>query len=311
MEKKYAVGADIGGSHISTVLVDIETGTMLAESMAEQKIDNQAPAAEILDGWTAAIQRTMSHITLHQLAGIGLAMPGPFDYAHGVGLFKNVVKFESLYGINVGDELKKRLHLSADMPVRYSNDAMSFAIGECWTGQASAYQNVVAITLGTGFGSAFLTSGVPIIEGERVPAMGYVYNIPYESGIADDYFSTRWFEFEYKTRFGKTCEGVKEIADSAKTDAQAQQLFADFGNNLGAFMIPLLKNFQADYLFIGGNISRAYPLFGPAFEGALQKHAIAINIGRSDLTEQAAMAGSARLLHPDFWLKMQPLLSKI
>lgn len=311
MNKKYAIGADIGGSHISTILIDMEKGIMVAESQAQQKVDNQAPAEDILKNWAVAIRRTMAHATDGQLIGIGFAMPGPFDYKTGVALLKNVAKYESLYGINVGDELKKILRLPPSMPFRYLNDAMSFAIGECWLGEASTYENVMAITLGTGFGSAFLTNGVPIIEGERVPRMGYVYHIPYQNGIADDYFSTRWFIKEYFIRTGIQVSGVKEIADRALYEQQAKKLFADFGTDLGNFLAPLLAGFDGDCLVIGGNISGAYTLFGPWLEDALKNQNIHVEIFVSDLMELAAMTGSARLLDEEFWKEVEPLVSKI
>jgi len=311
MKKKYAIGADIGGSHISTVLVDMEKGSMLIGSHAEQKVDNQAPADEILKNWAIAIRKTMNHANDDELTGIGFAMPGPFDYKTGIAILKNVAKYESLYGINVGDELKKILNLPESMPFRYLNDAMSFAIGECWMGKATDYKNVMAITLGTGFGSAFLTDGVPVIEGNRVPKMGYVYHIPYESAIADDYFSTRWFIAEYAARTGFTCNGVKEIADRAASEDEAKKMFEDFGTNIGNFLAPLLRNFEANCLVIGGNISGAYPLFGLWFENALKKQNISIDIVISELMESAAMAGSARLLDEEFWKDVEPLVSKI
>lgn len=311
MKKHYAIGADIGGSHISTVLIDMEKGSLMAESQAEQKVDNQASSEDILKNWAIAIKRTMEHANNGQLAGIGFAMPGPFDYKTGVALLKNVAKYESLYGINVGDELKKILQLPSSMPFRYINDAMSFAIGECWQGKASAYKNVMAITLGTGFGSAFLTNGVPIIEGDRVPKMGYVYHIPYRNGIADDYFSTRWFIKEYFIRTGIHVSGVKEIADYAQHDKDARAIFADFGLDLGNFLAPLLADFKADCLVIGGNISGAYPLFGASCRQALEQQNIKVNIVVSELMEIAAMTGSARLLDDDFWKDVEPLVSKI
>lgn len=311
MGKKFAIGADIGGSHISTVLIDMEKGCLLPESHAEQKVDNQASSDEILMNWSIAIQKTMDHAKDGELIGIGFAMPGPFDYKSGIALLKNVAKYESLYGINVGDELKKYLNLPASMPFRYLNDAMLFAIGECWMGKASDYKNVVAITLGTGFGSAFLTNGVPVIEGNRVPEMGYVYHIPYKNGIADDYFSTRWFLAEYAVRTGVTCNGVKEIAERAVSEVEAKKMFEEFGTNMGNFLAPLLQNFEAHCLVIGGNISGAYPLFGPSFENALKKQNISIEIVISELMEFAAMAGSARLLDEKFWKGVEPLVSKI
>ena len=311
MGKKYAIGADIGGSHISSVLVDVDHGNIIKESMSEVKVDNQASANEILDKWAAAIAETMLFIDREKLVGIGFAMPGPFDYKNGVALLNNVAKYDHLYGTNVGDELKKRLELPAEMPFRYSNDALSFAIGECWTGKASKYKNVMAITLGTGFGSAFLANGVPVIEGERVPEKGYVYNIPYKNGIADDHFSTRWFVDEYKRRTGKSCAGVKEIADGVSEDDAAKLLFKDFGRNLAKFLSPLLAAFNAECLVIGGNISGAYQLFGNSFQEVLKKEKLNVDVVISELMESAAMVGSARLLDEEFWTKMEPLVAKI
>ncbi|WP_394698139.1 ROK family protein [uncultured Draconibacterium sp.] len=307
----YAVGVDIGGSHISSVVVDVNSGNMLKNSLTEVKVDNQATADEILDKWAAAISESIMSIDRDKLVGIGLAVPGPFDYKNGVALLKNVAKYDSLYGINVGDELKKRLDLPLDFPFRYSNDALSFAVGECWSSQAANYKNVVAITLGTGFGSAFLSNGVPVIEGDRVPESGYVYHIPYKNGIADDYFSTRWFLNEYKNRTGTVCNGVKEIADRVGNDEAAKALFDDFGSNLASFLVPVLANFHADCLVIGGNISRAYPLFSDSFQRVLDERNINIEIMISELMESAAMVGSARLLDDDFWTKMEPLVAKI
>jgi glucokinase len=309
--KKYAIGADIGGSHISSVLIDMKTGQMVPESLAEQKVNNQASADEILSDWAVALRRTMNCVAVDELAGIGFAMPGPFDYKTGVALLKNVAKYDNLYGINVGEELKKLLNLPAEMPFRYLNDALSFAVGECWTGKAAGYNNVVAITLGTGFGSAFLTNGVPVIEGNRVPKMGYVYHIPYENGIADDYFSTRWFIKEYFLRTGIQVSGVKEIAERVNQDEDARQVFEYFGNAIGHFLAPLLLKFEAECLVIGGNISGAYSLFGPSFEKALAESNINVKIKISELMESAAMAGSSRLLDEQFWIEMEPLVSKI
>lgn len=309
--RSYAIGADIGGSHISTVLVEMETGRMVPESLAEQKVNNQASADEILNDWATVLRKTMNCAKVEELAGIGFAMPGPFDYKTGVALLKNVAKYESLYGINVGDELKKRLNLPADMPFRYLNDAISFAIGECWSGKASGYKNVLAITLGTGFGSAFLTNGVPVIEGNRVPKMGYVYNIPYKDGMADDYFSTRWFVNDYFLRTGMRIPGVKEIAQRTNHDVAAQGVFDDFGAAIGHFLAPLLLNFEADCLVIGGNISGAYPLFGASLKRALAERNVNVNIEISELMESAAMVGSSRLLDEKFWKEIEPLVSKI
>ena len=129
MKKKYAIGADIGGSHISSVLVDLENNRMIAGSLSEQKVDNQASAEEILTIWSDTLRKTMHSADTDQLAGIGFAMPGPFDYVRGISLMKNVAKYDNLYGVHIGEELGKMLGLPESIPFRYMNDALSFEIG--------------------------------------------------------------------------------------------------------------------------------------------------------------------------------------
>lgn len=312
MKKNYAIGADIGGSHISAAVVDLENRQIINETRSEQKVDNKASAREILDNWANAIANAMEHIHLDELEGTGFAMPGPFDYNKGIALMdKSVDKYENLYGINVGDELKKRLELSDSMPFRYLNDALAFAVGECWFGKASKYHNVVAVTLGTGFGSAFITNGVPVIEGDRVPEKGYVYRIPYKQGIADDYFSTRWFISEFKKRTGIVCEGVKEIAEYKSRETEVRRLFHDFGNNIGNFLGPILSKFNAGCLVIGGNITGAWALFGPSLNSSFERQNISLPVLISDYMETAAIAGSGRLLDKEYWNKIEPVIAKI
>lgn len=311
MKKKYAIGADIGGSHISSVLVDLENNRMIAGSLSEQKVDNQASAEEILTIWSDTLRKTMHSADTDQLAGIGFAMPGPFDYVRGISLMKNVAKYDNLYGVHIGEELGKMLGLPESIPFRYMNDALSFAVGECWSGKASRCTETVAVTLGTGLGSAFLSRGIPVIEGDRVPEMGYLYHIPYEKGIADEYFSTRWLVAEYALRTGKTCSGVKEIAMLASTDQAAQELLTGFGHDLGMFLSPFLKRFGADCLILGGNITGAYPWFGPELEDAMKGCHVNVFIYISELMESAAMLGSARLLDETFWKEIKPIIAKI
>ena len=80
---------------------------------------------------------------------------------------------------------------------------------------------------------------------------------------------------------------------------------------MAEFLGPWLKKFRADSLVIGGNMTGAYNLFGPAFTKGLQEQGISIEVYLSKLMESAAMIGSARLLNDSFWQKVKPLLSKM
>ena len=310
--KRYAIGADIGGSHISCALVDMDNGRIIEASRAERKIDNHAPSAEILDGWSEALHQTVANSGPYSLAGIGFAMPSPFAYDKGIALFERVAKFESLYGVNVAMELASRLNLPAEIPLRFMNDASAFAVGEAWLGEARGTLKSISVTLGTGFGSAFVSDGVPVVNGKGVPEMGCVWHLPFMEGIADDYFSTRWFISRWATISGEKVSGVKEVADLAVAgQTEAKELFIEFGSNLGRFLRLWLKNFEAEALVIGGNVMGAWQLFGQAFEAELRALNVNTRVIASVLNQNAAIIGSARMLDPVYWTYIEPVLSKM
>jgi glucokinase len=308
MDKHIAIGTDIGGSHISCAAVDLRTGTILRETFAERTVNNQAPADDIIGVWSDALSQSMSGVKSDTIKGIGFAMPGPFDYVKGIAWIKGVSKYENLYGVNVGQAVSEKLKVPEHFLVRFMNDASSFAVGEAWAGSAKDYTRSLSITFGTGFGSAFIADKIPVCDGPEVPRIGCVYHLPYKEGIADDYFSTRWFLREYKRITGKELSGVKELASLAPHDATVMGLFNEFGTDAAGFLAPWLKSFKAEILVVGGNISHAYNLFGEVFESELRNQDWNGPVVLSTLKEDAALLGSAYLLNDDFWKAVQHAL---
>ena len=306
-----AIGIDIGGSHISTGAVDLNINELLPGTCSDSKVDNKASADKILSSWVGAIQQTIDVVGKDEVAGIGFAMPGPFDYANGIALFERVEKYLNLYGVHVDNEIRGRLGLPSSMPVRFINDATAFAIAEAWIGVGKDYPNIIALTLGTGFGSAFIANGIPVLEGETVPEMGCVWHLPFGEGIADDYFSTRWFEKSYLQHTGKTVHGVKEISGLFDSDEVARNLLIEYGSNMGDFLAPWIKKFGAGQIVIGGNITGAFDKFGKYLMQSLVNHNISAGVSLSILKENAAIIGSARLIDNEFFAKVEPLLPKM
>lgn len=305
-----AIGVDVGGSHITCAAVDMDNEKMLPQTITETDVDSNMSADDIFSGWAMAINTCIKKAGNRHLLGIGFGMPGPFEYDKGIGRFENNEKFYSLNGVNVRDAMAQKL--KTDKPLRFMNDASAFALGEAWQGSAAGFSNSVSITLGTGFGSAFISNSVPVVDGSNVPPMGCTWHLPYKDSIADNYFSTRWFEKRFKQLTGKNVKGVKAIAFKASYgNMMAKSIFYEYGRNLGDFLHPWLNLFQADVLVIGGNISAAYNLFGPDFEKALKRNDINTQIRISKLKEHAAIIGSAHLLDDDYWKKIKPVLPKM
>jgi len=308
MKKNIAIGADIGGSHITCAAIDLVSGKILKDTVSERSVNNQAQSSDIINVWADALSGSLKKVQLEDVKGIGFAMPGPFDYVKGICYIRGVAKYENLYGVNVGEAIAGTLKVPDGFLIRFMNDASSFAVGEAWAGSAVNARKSLSITLGTGFGSAFISDRIPIVDGPLVPRIGCVYHLPYREGIADDYFSTRGLLGRYRMLTGKELKGVKELAALAGSDKAVAALFADFGENLAIFLAPWLIGFEAEILVIGGNISHAYNLFGEIFESTLKREKCSCKVALSKLKEDAALLGSAYLLDDDFWKSVQHAL---
>ncbi|KOH42903.1 ROK family protein [Sunxiuqinia dokdonensis] len=308
--KKIAIGVDVGGSHVSSAAFNWESEKFLDKTFAENDLDNHAQSDVIIDSWGKTIAESIRLAGVENIAGVGFAMPGPFDYENGIPRFTGENnKYENIYGLNVPEALRAYLKLPADFPVRFINDATAFAIGEDWAGKAKGSTRSLSITLGTGFGSAFLKDSLPVTTGADVPDQGCIWHLPFESGIADDYFSTRGLIARYKDATGKTVTGAKAVAEAAAHEKEAQLIFDDFGQKLIDLLQPWLQKFGVEVLVIGGNIANAFHLFQPTMNAALQKSGLSLRVELSELKENAAIIGSARLAEPDFWKRVAPCLA--
>lgn len=302
--KKYTIGIDVGGSHISCTAMDMQKQQLLTKTFKREHLSHTDTAENIFKAWAKAINLCVQEVGAENVAGLGFAIPGPFNYRDGISMMEH--KYPALYKKHIPTELKKFI-TEPQLAMRFLNDASAFAVGVSWIDAGKGYDRVVVITLGTGFGSAYIRQGVPIVSGDNVAPEGCFWHLPFKEGIADEYFSTRWFTNTYEKRTGNPIKGVKEVLE---TNLSAE-LFTEFGNNLGEFTAPWLKRFGADILVLGGNISLAFSEFQEAFTQKLSSEGVSVKVAVSSLMEDAAMVGAARLFEEDFWKKIENNLPNI
>ena len=161
-EQDLTIGVDIGGSHIHCAAINTKTGALLEDTRVYAKVNNKLSKPEIFNQWAAPLNQILDRLAVDRVKGIGFAMPGAFNYREGVALYKGNDKYEALYGTNVKDSFPAYLN-RPETPIRFLNDASAFAVGENWFGEAKGVRRSIAITLGTGFGSALLEDGIPIV----------------------------------------------------------------------------------------------------------------------------------------------------
>lgn len=305
------IGVDIGGSHISSAAIDNEDYSLICGTYFSGSVNSKDSKENILSKWAEIINRTIvavrETLVIDSIEDIGIAfsMPGPFQYQTGIAMFEGNDKYESLYNVSVSDELAKYLN-TPNISFRFLNDASCFGVGgvlkqglksECGT-------KVIAITLGTGFGAAFLDNKLPITQASNVPDNGCLWDKKYKEGIADNYFSTRWFLKEYEQLSGeKIAGGVKEIA--ALENEITAQIYQKFTSNLTEFLAPYIIDFDADLLVIGGNIAKSHRLFLAQLEKNFKNKNISLAISIVENTEETSIVGSGYLFNEIFWEKIK------
>ena len=306
MASSHVLAADVGGGHISCAIVELASGSTVADTLIDAGIDSKAGRDDILDAWAAELNESMRRAGGVELAGVGFAMPGPFDYRSGTARFAASDKYESLRDVNIPEHLKPRLEIPLEM--RFINDATAFGIGEARDASRlpDKAERVIAVTLGTGFGSAFLEAGVPQTTGSRVPPQGSLWHLPFGDSIFDDYVSVRWLRASFAAVRAEQVRGVREIAAIARQDPACAAFFQLYGANLGIAIAEWIGRFSAQCLVIGGNIARAFDLFGDALQRVLEQNDAAVPIVLSENTDAAAIRGAARLFEDDFWKRVRP-----
>src|SRR6476660_4782203 len=105
------IGVDIGGSHITAGLVNLEDGTLIKESLVRRNINSAASSDIIINEWAITISHLIDNGLGFQVEDVCIAMPGPFDYNKGISLMQNQNKYDALYGLNVKELLAEKLNL--------------------------------------------------------------------------------------------------------------------------------------------------------------------------------------------------------
>lgn len=138
MNKRFAMGIDLGGTNLRVALVTCD-----GEIVSKRK---EPTSEDILD----SIFRVIGTFFSDEIAGIGLGVAGLVDREGGkIAISPNIPAVE---GINLVNKIRKKFKV----PVFIENDANAAAIGEKWVGAGKGFSNFVLFTLGTGIGGGII-----------------------------------------------------------------------------------------------------------------------------------------------------------
>jgi glucokinase len=278
---------EIGGTHALGAVVT--AGTWTVRQSRRQRLDSNGTASEILDAFVAA----GSGLRIPSGAVWGVAMPDPFDYARGIATFRDVGKFDAIYGVDIGAVLRERLPGHAER-ISFVNDADAFILGEWTHGSAAGHSRCVGITLGTGLGSGWLVDGHITSSEPGVPPLGRARTLIVNGAGLEETMSRRALRRAYAAASDDHDADVVDISQRARGGEQAAVEVLRYGlRGLGQAMGPAMRVFGAEVVVIGGSMAASWDLFEPWFrEGMDWPKAPPIRLAANP--DHAAVLGAAR-----------------
>jgi glucokinase len=273
---------EIGGTHVTAALVDAEAATVRWSE--RRPLDPHGPADAVLD----AVAAPALGMPAPRGGGWSVAIPGPFDYANGIGDFTGIGKFWGLHGVDVRAGLAERLPRPVDR-VGFVNDAEAFGVGE-WALARPRPGRAVYLTLGTGVGSCYLDAGRAVRDHPGLPPEGLAHRLEWRGRPLEDWVSRRALIRDYAEASGREAD-VREIADLARAgDEGARRVFDGAYRTLGRALAPSILAFGAECVVVGGSIAQSWDLVGDPLRAGLGD---APELRRASGLEEAPIVGAA------------------
>ncbi|MGN0300645.1 MAG: ROK family glucokinase [Lachnospiraceae bacterium] len=265
--KKYVFGVDVGGTTVKMGYFDIE-GNLIEKweipTRTEDKGVNIIPdiAGSIL------VKLAQKDIDKKEVAGVGIGVPGPVKEDGTV-----------LVAVNLGWDKRNTNEQLEDLlgiPVKTANDANVAALGEMWRGGGQGYEDVVAVTLGTGVGGGVIIGG-KVIAGSN-GAGGEIGHIHLEDNESEECGCKGHGCLEqYASATGVVRLAKKKLADSSKPsvlrddevtakavwdavkadDELAKEVANIYGEYLGKGLAAVAAVVNPQVFVIGGGVSKA------------------------------------------------------
>ena len=265
--KKYVFGVDVGGTTVKMGYFDIE-GNLIEKweipTRTEDKGVNIIPdiAGSIL------VKLAQKDIDKKEVVGVGIGVPGPVKEDGTV-----------LVAVNLGWDKRNTNEQLEDLlgiPVKTANDANVAALGEMWRGGGQGYDDVVAVTLGTGVGGGVIIGG-KVIAGSN-GAGGEIGHIHLEDNESEECGCKGHGCLEqYASATGVVRLAKKKLADSSKPsvlrddevtakavwdavkadDELAKEVANIYGEYLGKGLAAVAAVVNPQVFVIGGGVSKA------------------------------------------------------
>lgn len=307
---KYIFGIDVGGTSVKMGLFDI-AGMVIDKWEIPTRTENGGE--HILPDIADSVNQKIAEkqYLKEDIAGIGLAVPGPVD---GAGVVNKAVNLG--WGVTPVKEIIERL---CGIPVNVGNDANVAALGEMWKGGGQGYDSLVLVTLGTGIGGGVIIDGHLVTGADGAGGeIGHMHVMDGEDeacncgckGCLEQYGSATGIVRLAKRSLAKTDKPsvlreeeitAKAIFDAVKDgDEAAEDIAKEFGEILGKGLAMIASVLNPAAFVVGGGVSKAgeilFDYIRPPFEKYVFPGAKNVKFTLATLGNDAGIYGAAKLM---------------
>jgi glucokinase len=289
MNEPYAIGCDVGVTHVKLVAVSPASGEVLSRRQVDTLADRPDWPGRVRD---AIVATEEAH---GRAAHVGLAAPG-IAAPHGRFVAWMRGRLAEVEGLDWSEFLGR--------PVPVLNDAQAALLGEAWQGAARGASNVLLLTLGTGVGGAAMVDG-RLLKGHlgRAGHVGHISLDPHgppdivnTPGSLEDKVGNATITARTAGRFTSTHDLV---AAAESGDESARAAWLKSVEHLAAGVASLVNVLDPEIVVIGGGIARCGgALFEPLSEAMhrfeWRPHGSRARIVPAALGEFAGAIGAAR-----------------
>lgn len=171
-KRKIYIGTDSGAT-TSKVAGVYDDGSAVSTKLLQRPTNAAQGPSAVVDGWIAAIDGFLvsNEMTWEQVAGVGLAIPGPYERYGVLGASANLPA--SFAGWDVHTSYAEALATKAGraLPLVVGNDGAYGGVAEAQRARGAESGTVLMLAPGSGLGSAYIgVTGLPL-EGDTLAGM--------------------------------------------------------------------------------------------------------------------------------------------
>lgn len=306
------VGIDIGGTNVRAAAFDF-SGKMLGHLQVPIEAA-QGPAIGLARIASLIRDVCRAHPD-YSLAGIGVGSTGPLDRQRGT--IENPYTLPTWESVNIVASLSGAF----GVPIVLENDADAAALGEYWQGSGKGVSRLLALTVGTGVGTAIILDGAvyrgwqgwhgegghhvvdpsgPLCYCGARGCLEILVAGPAIARLAQE-MAARPDGAPLRARANGNLEAIdgRMLSDAARDgDPLARSLIERIAFHLGLGLLNMIYFYVPEVIVLSGSVMRDYDLFEPSIRAFLDRCSVMapanqVRITAASLGDHAGVYGAA------------------